>query len=167
MKLACIYLLINFISKYSFGSLAFIFFYGQHTFEGAYREGNKVIDKTLANWLGSSVMILDPISNWISSRINKHFIHHENSLAPNWALDKAYKKLMSSFPELRNIVPHITVKEVFRAILHCKLWYNNDDPSKGKVHNGYISFKEAEKLNLIPSQGNSLYILFFGSKAMA
>jgi len=128
------FILVQGITVWLFGIVAFWFFYVQHQHEMTYKHWKDDWDFLLSSIRGASYYKLPRILHWLSGNIGYHHIHHLSSLIPNYNLPKAFKEK----PILNKYVTQITFRESLKLPRY-KLW----DEKLEKM----ISFKEYRKNN--------------------
>lgn len=111
------FLFLQFFLVFSFGVIAFWFFYVQHQHENAYKQWKKNWDYAVAAIRGSTYYKLPKIFQWLTGNIGIHHIHHLNSLIPNYNLEKCMK-------ENQVLNKHVTVVTFWQSLKYMshKLW---------------------------------------------
>lgn len=127
------FLFIQFFLIFTFGIIAFWFFYVQHQHERSYKQLRENWDYLLSAIKGSSYYKLPKVFQWLTGNIGIHHIHHLNSLIPNYNLPKALK----DHPILTKYATTISFRESLSLMKH-KLW--------DEVDERMVSFKEASRL---------------------
>jgi len=127
------FLFIQFFLIFTFGIIAFWFFYVQHQHERSYKQLRENWDYLLSAIKGSSYYKLPRVFQWLTGNIGIHHIHHLNSLIPNYNLPKALK----DHPILTKYATTISFRESLSLMKH-KLW--------DEVDERMVSFREASRL---------------------
>lgn len=99
------------------GTIVFIIFISQHTFENSYATTKDKVDPLLACLHGTSFLKLPAILNYFTADIAYHHIHHLSAQVPNYRLKQCHEALSSHFLEVRRM----TIKDVFNS-LKFNLW---------------------------------------------
>ncbi len=120
---------------FTFGIIAFWFFYVQHQHEHAYKEKKENWDYVLAAIKGSSYYKLPKIFQWLTGNIGIHHIHHLSSLIPNYNLEKCMKENAV----LNKYVTVVRFWESLKLMTH-KLW----DEERQRM----ISFREYRRMKM-------------------
>jgi len=128
------FLFLQFFLVFSFGVIAFWFFYVQHQHENAYKQWKKNWDYAVAAIRGSTYYKLPRVFQWLTGNIGIHHIHHLSSLIPNYNLEKCMKENQA----LNKHVTVITFWQSLKLMSH-KLW---DEQSQRM-----ITFKEYYQLS--------------------
>lgn len=123
------FLFVQFFLVFTFGVIAFWFFYVQHQHEYSYKQMKENWDYLLAAVRGSTYYKLPKMFQWLTGNIGIHHIHHLSSLIPNYNLEKCMKENII----LTKYVTVVKFWESFKMMSH-KLW----DEEKQKM----ISFRE-------------------------
>lgn len=123
------FLFIQFFLVFSFGIIAFWFFYVQHQHEQTYKQWKDNWDYVVAAIRGSSYYKLPKVFQWLTGNIGIHHIHHLSSLIPNYNLESCMK-------ENKVLNKYVTVLTFWESLklMSYKLW----DEEKQRM----ISFKE-------------------------
>lgn len=132
------FLFVQFFIVFSFGIIAFWFFYVQHQHEHAYNQWKHNWDYLISAIRGSTYYKLPKVFQWLTGNIGIHHIHHLSSLIPNYNLEKCMKENAI----LNKYVTVVTFWESLKLMTH-KLW----DEEKQRM----ISFREyyqSERLRL-------------------
>ena len=129
------FLFIQLFLVFTFGIIAFWFFYVQHQHEHAYKEHKENWDYVLAAIKGSTYYKLPKIFQWLTGNIGIHHIHHLSSLIPNYNLEKCMKENAV----LNKYVTVVRFWESLKMMTH-KLY----DEERQRM----ISFREYRRLKL-------------------
>ncbi len=127
------FLFIQLFLVFTFGIIAFWFFYVQHQHENGYKQWKENWEFLPAAIKGSSYYKLPKVFQWLTGNIGIHHIHHLNSLIPNYNLPKCLKDI----PILTKYTTTISFMESLKMINN-KLW----DEEEQKM----VSFNEASRL---------------------
>ena len=127
------FLFVQLFLVFTFGIIAFWFFYVQHQHENSYKQWKGNWDYVLSAIKGSSYYKLPKVFQWLTGNIGIHHIHHLNSLIPNYNLQKC----MNDHPILTKYVTTISFWESL-GMMRNKLW--------DEVEQKMVSFKEASRL---------------------
>ena len=127
------FLFVQLFLVFTFGIIAFWFFYVQHQHEESYKQWKGNWDFVLSAIKGSSYYKLPKVFQWLTGNIGIHHIHHLNSLIPNYNLPKCLKEQ----PILSKYVTTISFGESLGLIKN-KLW--------DEVEQKMVTFKEATRL---------------------
>ena len=127
------FLFVQLFLIFTFGIIAFWFFYVQHQHEESYKQWKGNWDYLLSAIKGSSYYKLPKVFQWLTGNIGIHHIHHLNSLIPNYNLPKCMKEQ----PLLSKYVTTISFRESL-GLMKNKLW--------DEVEQRMVSFKEATRL---------------------
>ena len=127
------FLFVQLFLIFTFGIIAFWFFYVQHQHEESYKQWKGNWDYLLSAIKGSSYYKLPKVFQWLTGNIGIHHIHHLNSLIPNYNLPKCLKEQ----PLLTKYVTTISFWESL-GLMKNKLW--------DEVEQKMVSFKEATRL---------------------
>ena len=123
------FLFVQFFVVFTFGIIAFWFFYVQHQHEESYKQMKENWDYLLAAIKGASYYKLPRPFQWLTGNIGIHHIHHLSSLIPNYNLEKCMKENMI----LSKYVTVVGFWQSLKLMSH-KLW----DEEKQRM----ISFRE-------------------------
>lgn len=127
------FLFVQFFIVFSFGIIAFWFFYVQHQHEHAYNQWKDNWDYVVAAIRGSTYYKLPKVFQWLTGNIGIHHIHHLSSLIPNYNLEKC----MRENAVLNKYVTVVSFWESLKFMTH-KLW----DEERQRM----ISFREYGRL---------------------
>lgn len=127
------FLFIQFFLVFTFGIIAFWFFYVQHQHERSYKQWRENWDYLLSAIKGSTYYKLPRVFQWLTGNIGLHHIHHLSSLIPNYNLEKCMR-------ENQILNKYVTIISFWQSLklIKNKLW----DEDEGKM----VSFREATKL---------------------
>lgn len=127
------FLFIQLFLVFTFGVIAFWFFYVQHQHERSYKQWKENWDYLLSAIKGSTYYKLPKVFQWLTGNIGIHHIHHLSSLIPNYNLEKCMK-------ENQILSKYVTVISFWQSLklIKNKLW----DEEEGKM----VSFREATQL---------------------
>jgi len=133
------FLFIQLFIVFTFGVIAFWFFYVQHQHEMSYKQWRANWDYLLSAIKGSTYYKLPKLFQWLTGNIGIHHIHHLSSLIPNYNLEKCMRENLI-------LTKYVTVISFWQSLklIKNKLW----DEEEGKM----VSFREATKLVALRSQ---------------